>query len=563
MQQICRVSGQPFVVTEGDQVFLEKVSPTFGGKRYLLPVPTLSPEERRRRRMAWRNCTKLYSDVCDLTGKPMLSVFSPDKPFKVYSEAAWWGDGWEALQYGRDFDFTRPFFEQYRELMLAVPQVALITDYLPNINSEYINLAGPSKNCYLIFDTGDCEDCLYGHGVYRNQQCVDCDYTCDSSYCYDCINCYSCYQVKHAYMCFNTSDSEYVFNLRGCKNCFLSHNLQQKEYYILNKPFTKETYFAEVERLKQLIPDLQQFYVEKIAGDATYPRKCYFGTASENATGEYLNHVKNVESGFNLNHVEDCAYVRNLEQARDCRDCDLWGWDAELNYECHETGSGAHTLVCCSFCWDNVQNLYYTQFSRWSHDLFGCFGLKRKQYCILNKQYTKEAYEALVPKIIEHMQKTGEWGEFFPMAISQFGYNETDAQEYYPLTKSEVLTRGVSWCDYEAPLPQVTKVIPASSLPATIAEVTDDILQCAIAAEGTDKLFRIVKAELAFYRKYNISLPHFDADMRYQQRMKLRNPECLWSRPCDRCQQMIKSSYDPKRPQQVYCEACYHQFVEA
>jgi hypothetical protein len=27
-----------------------------------------------------------------------------------------------------------------------------------------------------------------------------------------------------------------------------------------------------------------------------------------------------------------------------------------------------------------------------------------KEYCILNKQYTKEEYEILVPKIIEHMK---------------------------------------------------------------------------------------------------------------------------------------------------------------
>ena len=31
--------------------------------------------------------------------------------------------------------------------------------------------------------------------------------------------------------------------------------------------------------------------------------------------------------------------------------------------------------------------------------------LRNKSYCILNKQYTKEEYEELVPKIIEHMMK--------------------------------------------------------------------------------------------------------------------------------------------------------------
>jgi hypothetical protein len=38
--------------------------------------------------------------------------------------------------------------------------------------------------------------------------------------------------------------------------------------------------------------------------------------------------------------------------------------------------------------------------------LFGCIGLRNQQYCILNKQYTKEEYEKTVALIIEHMQQT-------------------------------------------------------------------------------------------------------------------------------------------------------------
>jgi hypothetical protein len=57
----------------------------------------------------------------------------------------------------------------------------------------------------------------------------------------------------------------------------------------------------------------------------------------------------------------------------------------------------------------------------------------------LNRQYTKEEYELLVPKIIEKMMSDGEWGEFFPAILSPFGYNETVAQEYFPLTREELL----------------------------------------------------------------------------------------------------------------------------
>lgn len=557
MSSICSVSGKAFTVSAAHQAFLAKVSPVIQGKKYLIPLPTLHPDERKRRRMVWRNESKLYPDVCDSTGKAIISVFSPDKPFTVYSEPVWWSDDWDPLSYGRPYDFSRSFFDQYRELMLVVPQPALVTDYLPNINSEYINLAGASKNCYLIFDTGDCEGCLYGHGLYRDIECVDCDYTHDSSYCYDCVYCQNCYEVRTGVMCRNTSTSEYVFNLRSCSHCFLSHNLEQKEYYILNQPFTRETYFAEVARLKSSIPDLKAYFLEKVIGDTTTPRKYYVGNSIENTTGNYMYNVKNCEEVFNASKLEDCAYVRIFEDAKDCYDCDMWGWNTELNYECQETGSGAHNIAFCSFCWDNVSELYYSQFCRWSSNLFGCFGLRRKQYCIFNKQYSKEEYEALVPRIIEQMALHKEWGEFFPMSISHFGYNETAAQEYFPLTKGDAQQLGSYWCDYESPIPQSNQFVPAATLPLTIAEVQDSIVAAVILAEGTDRPFRITKQELAFYRKYNISLPKSTPDERHKERMKLRLPEHLWSRNCQKCQKPVVTSYAPDRKETIYCESCY------
>jgi hypothetical protein len=67
--------------------------------------------------------------------------------------------------------------------------------------------------------------------------------------------------------------------------------------------------------------------------------------------------------------------------------------------------------------------------------------VRGKEYCILNKQYSKEEYEALVPKIIEHMRTTGERGEFFDPSLSAFGYNETAAQDYFSLSRDAALAR--------------------------------------------------------------------------------------------------------------------------
>lgn len=156
------------------------------------------------------------------------------------------------------------------------------------------------------------------------------------------------------------------------------------------------------------------------------------------------------------------------------------------------------------------------------------------------------------------MMKTGEWGEFFPASISPFGYNETVASEYFPLTKQEVVEGSIfNWSDYEAPFPRVEKIIKASMLPDDISKIPDDILNWAIECEATGKPFRIIPQELEFYRKHHISIPHRHPDQRHLDRMSLRNPRKLFERQCDCCQKDIITTYSPVRSETVYCEECY------
>ena len=82
-------------------------------------------------------------------------------------------------------------------------------------------------------------------------------------------------------------------------------------------------------------------------------------------------------------------------------------------------------------------------------DVFACQGLRKKQHCILNKSYAKNEYEMLCGKIIDHMSSTGEWGEFLPHHLSPFGYNEAIVQEYQPLEKSVIISRGWNWYEHQ------------------------------------------------------------------------------------------------------------------
>ena len=141
-------------------------------------------------------------------------------------------------------------------------------------------------------------------------------------------------------------------------------------------------------------------------------------------------------------------------------DYDIYGEQSELIYEAIMTGSNIYKSAFCFANWSGSSDIYYSVFTEGCTCCFGCVSLRHKSYCILNKQYTKEEYETIVPRIIAHMRETDEWGEFFPASISPFGYNETVAQEHFPLTRTEALAKGFNWSDYEAPFPQVSKTIP-------------------------------------------------------------------------------------------------------
>jgi hypothetical protein len=73
----CAVSGEEFAIFQSDKKFYKKISPTFGGKKFQIPFPTLCPEERQRRRLLFRNDRKLYRDKCALTGENIVSLYHP------------------------------------------------------------------------------------------------------------------------------------------------------------------------------------------------------------------------------------------------------------------------------------------------------------------------------------------------------------------------------------------------------------------------------------------------------------------------------------------------------
>lgn len=418
LTQICRNTGQKFTVSDQEEFFC---------KRFGFPLPTLCPEERQKRRMAWRNERVLHARKCSLTSRRIIAAYPESTPFPVYSYEAWWGESWDPLSFGQDFDFNRPFFPQFKELINKVPRLALSQSH--NENCDYVNYTNYSKDSYLVFGSQDAEKCAYCWRVHDSLNCVDCSQLNDCELCFECVDCDKCYNMDFSQNCQNCTDSEYLYNCRGCKNCFLCVNLIHKEYCILNEQYGAEEYFEKrKEFLKlsraQVFEKFKEFEIQQ-------PHKALNMINCQNCVGDYLINCKNCENVFSAKECEDLADVFLAEKAKDCVSCDIVGWPGELCYEGVSTCVKSFQNFFSSTCW-TCSNIYYCDSCFNSSDLFGCTGLKRNKYCILNKQYSASDYKVLLPRVIENMRQAGEYGEFFPIEVSPFPYDETVAASYYP-----------------------------------------------------------------------------------------------------------------------------------
>ena len=186
----CKQCNVGFEITDEDQKFYDRISPIFNEKKYSIPEPTLCPSCRSQRRMAVRNERSLYRRKSDLTGKEMISMYEPQSSYVVYDQDEWWSDKWDPLEYGFDFDFSHPFFEQFAELQRRVPRMAL--NVINNENSTYTNYTLHNKDCYLIYTTDYCEKCIYGRMGFHNFNSFDFDFAEDCRFCYECTDVYKC-----------------------------------------------------------------------------------------------------------------------------------------------------------------------------------------------------------------------------------------------------------------------------------------------------------------------------------------------------------------------------------
>jgi len=566
--RICQNCKKDFTIEPEDFNFYEKIK---------VPPPTFCPECRMIRRMIWRNIRSLYHRECGLCKKSIISMYADDG-VPVYCRDCWYGDNWDPFSYGKEYDFSKPFFIQLKQLSNTVPRF-FSYKFGNLINSEFTNYTVDNKNTYLSYSVVGCEDVSYSENIDYSKNCLDCFGAMKLDNCYYNIDCKSNYNTYYAIKSQDCIDSCFIYDCINCQNCCLSYNLRNQQYFFKNKKLSKEEYKKAI----------QELHLEKYSGFENTKKelnnlirdkalhKYAFIYMSKNTTGDYIHNAKNTKQCFDAYDTEDTAYCVRSFTTKSNYDTQGSSIGSELIYESNAASKNTYKDFFCYITIEGCRECQYSLLLKNCSNCFGCIGLNKAQFCIFNKQYSEKEYFEMVEKIKKHMMempyidKKGivyKYGEFFPHDMSPYGYNETSANDYFPITKEEALQKGYPWKEREERNYKITK--RSEELPDNILDVEKDILNEIIACPNKGEqlyqcttAFKIMPDELQFYKQKNLPLPRYCPNCRHYQRLKYRNPMRLYERKCMKkgCNNIFKTTYTPDQPEIVYCERCYNQEV--
>lgn len=584
-KKICKNCRNEFIIEPDDFAFYKKLK---------VPPPTWCPECRFIRKLTFINHRSLYRRVCEYCNTSTISMYHPDTPIPVYCVKCYISDAWDARDYAREYDFSRNFFEQFKELKNNIPHRALDQNERNGDGCEYSNLCYTSKNIYLSFDVGGSESIKYSSYVFKNNKnCVDSLLIKENDRCYEVVQAILNYNSSFLIESDQCIDSHFLYDCSNCVNCCLSSNIRNKSYVFRNKQLTKEEYQNAIAALNlQTYSGQQETKKEFMEIARKVIHKYAHIKNSVNAVGDFIENSKNVSHCYGLVEAENVKYIFiGVNTTKDSQDLVSTG-KLEECYEVILAGRGGSRILLSFSCGGGSKNLFYCDSTRGCSDCFGCVGLLKKQYCIFNKQYSKEEYFKLIEKIKKHMDempyvdKIGRkytFGECFPTELSPFAYNETIAFEECSLSKEEILTAGYRWREPE--VKQYVSTMKSSDISDSIKNVSDaicaEVIECPNHGDTKTQCtlaYRILPDELSFYRQMNLPIPRYCPNCRYHQRLVWKNPFKFYKRECmcgspgspsttanhghvGKCKNEFETMYAPERTEKIYCKECYQKEV--
>ena len=202
------------------------------------------------------------------------------------------------------------------------------------------------------------------------------------------------------------TDSDFSSRCIGCHDVFGCFKLENKSFCIFNRQLTESEYHEKVKYLKTLPPEKILAEVEKIKNQFPYTQT----NERENQNSSFGNYVfscNNCYLCFDISKSENCAYLYDTSGDKNSFDV-----SQSINVELSNQVIDSDLIFNSSyimFAKDCYDSMYLFDCVDVKNSL-GCANIEHKQYCFLNRQYTKEEYEKITQPLIAQLKaKDYEW----------------------------------------------------------------------------------------------------------------------------------------------------------
>lgn len=552
-ERVCELTGETFDLTEEHIRWAKELN---------VPPTQWKPEVRNKYLAGFANGIAMWRNKHAETGEELYSYVHPDSIVPVVTDKEWYER--EYLQDERELDPDKPFFEQFEELIKIMPIGALL-DEGSNTNSFGVELI-ESNSCYLAFfalkafrvfsamNAMECEDCV---GVINSYYLNS---TAFSNHCFRLFGC------TYAFECHETSNSAFVFDCRNCEYCFGATNKRNKKFIWFNEQLSESEWKerkskVDLGKYSDFQKYQKQFY-EMMDRDAVWPEN--FNVRSQECRGDYLVDCVDSVNGFSERESKHCFWTQ-FGQANEHTYFNMWTGFATNIYSSNGSKNSDRT-ICCHYC-KYCQDMEYSFLCFNCEHCFGCVNLKRKKFCIFNKQYSEEEYWKKVDEIKCGMLERGEYGKFFPAKFSPMGFQYAFGELYEGHTDEELEKFGSPI--YDSSVAEIANedeynAIKPDDLPDSIDDIErKDIAGRPIYDPESKRVFSVIGQELDLMKRLRIPMyrKHFFNRLRFiTQHANLMTSEKTTCNKCSKDLEVNKNKIFTKR--KIYCTSCYHKHLE-
>ncbi|HBD05768.1 TPA: hypothetical protein DCZ32_04915 [Candidatus Uhrbacteria bacterium] len=556
-ERVCALTGEKWLMDEEEIGWYRKFN---------VPPSAMHPQTRWKLAIGHYVGYQWWWNKHPETGKPILSSTHPATGIKVLPDEEWFQH--DFISEARDFDSSKMFMKQFRELQLAVPSNATRNFEKPensiafvssgDINSYFV-LAARTRDTLYSLTSSECENSNlinWSMWIQNSHMVTDADKIYDSKYIIDCA------EIRN---------SAFVFNCKDLEKCFFATNQWHKKYIWKDEQLSQgdwEKRWSELDfSCRSKLKEYEKEFHNYLNSEAIWPDNTNIN--SPGSTGEYIVNCLDLKHSFACsNGARDCYWViHTYYNSERCAFISGMNSSADCFYSCAIDESkdikfSVYTKACQSL--EYCMNCYNCEFC------FGCVGLNRKKFCIFNKQYSEDAYWQKVDELKCAMLDRGEYGEFFPLSYSQ-SYQPQGGCALYLLTEdSEYEKLGALIFDPEShgavgeDLAQAQNPMSSSQIPDCALDGLDNLVGKPILDEKINRRFAFIKPEIEFYKKNKIAPPDEHFITRVQKLIWLNNGAVFYETDCKKCGAAITVAKNKTFPnRKIYCQECFYKFLES